>query len=244
MKLRTKWQTPPADLDMRTATGTILIRLKPPHNVCVLIKTLFVPWELLRLLEYPFPSLSYEGQQDFDHFPPSAREGEESFVLKFHCPSLSSLRWIVKLYSLVLGGLGFILAFSWICFHLYVLSVTSLQELRQQRWVFSISPLALINYIIILIISSQYFSPFVWVNQNHLKILFISFLESLISVIFILDSIRISFEAQNWVIMKEEDKIILVLIEYLRFWCDGASLKFRNMQMNWSFKVFITLNYG
>ena len=37
------------------------------------------------------------------------------------------------------------------------------------------------------------------------------------SLIFILDSIRISFEAQNWVIMKEEDKIILVLIEYLRF---------------------------
>ena len=72
----------------------------------------------------------------------------------------------------------------------------------------------------------------------------ISFFWSLISVIFILDSIRISFEAQNWDIMKEEDKIILVLIEYLRFWCDGASLKFRNMQMNWSFKVFITLNYG
>ena len=64
------------------------------------------------------------------------------------------------------------------------------------------------------------------------------------SLIFILDSIRISFEAQNWVIMKEEDKIILVLIEYLRFWCDGASLKFRNMQMNRTFKVFITLNYG
>lgn len=79
-------------------------------------------------------SYSYEGQQELDHYSSSAREGEESFILKFHCPSLSSLRWMVKLYSLVLGGLGVILSFTWICFHLYVLSVTSLPELRQQRY--------------------------------------------------------------------------------------------------------------
>ena len=45
------------------------------------------------------------------------------------------MKWIVKLYSLVLGGLGVILSFTWICFHLYVLSVTSLAELRQHRLV-------------------------------------------------------------------------------------------------------------
>ena len=32
-----------------------------------------------------------------------------------------------------LGGLGVILSFTWICFHLYVLSMTVLIELRQQR---------------------------------------------------------------------------------------------------------------
>ena len=50
-----------------------------------------------------------------------------------HCPGLASLRWVVKLYSLVLGGLGVILSFTWVCFHLYVLSMTSLMELRQHR---------------------------------------------------------------------------------------------------------------
>ena len=137
LKLWTKWQTT-ADLDMRTATGTILIclRLRPNPSMCVFWFKLCLSLERAVETVRISPSLSYEGQQDFDHFTSSAREGEESFILKFHCPSLSSLRWIVKLYSLVLGGLGFILAFSWICFHLYVLSVTSLQELRQQRLVF------------------------------------------------------------------------------------------------------------
>ena len=63
----------------------------------------------------------------------SPDENDDSFIVKLHCPGLTSMKWIVKLYSLVLGGLGVILSFTWICFHLYVLGVTSLAELRQHR---------------------------------------------------------------------------------------------------------------
>jgi len=89
-------------------------------------------------------SYSYEGGQECDPRPgyPSplsssrTRGSSETdmFTLKLHCPGLASLRWMVKLYSLVLGGLGVILSFTWVCFHLYVLSMTSLMELRQHRY--------------------------------------------------------------------------------------------------------------
>jgi len=58
----------------------------------------------------------------------------DSLVIKLRCPGISSFKWCLKLYSLVLGGLGLLLSFIWVCFHLYVLSQTSLQELRQQRY--------------------------------------------------------------------------------------------------------------
>ena len=48
-------------------------------------------------------------------------------------PRLSSMRWLLKLYGLVMSGLGIILSLAWSCFHIFVLSVTNLQELRQQR---------------------------------------------------------------------------------------------------------------
>ena len=48
----------------------------------------------------------------------------------------SSLRWCLKLYCLVLAGLGLFLTGVWVIFQLYVLSQTTNQELRQQRWVF------------------------------------------------------------------------------------------------------------
>ena len=76
---------------------------------------------------------SYEGgDQDYDQ---DQRQSscDNSFILKLHCPAITSVKWMVKLYSLVMGGLGVILSFTWICFHLYVLSMTSLIELRQQR---------------------------------------------------------------------------------------------------------------
>ena len=43
------------------------------------------------------------------------------------------LRWCLKLYCLVLAGLGLFLAGIWVIFQLYVLSQTTNQELRQQR---------------------------------------------------------------------------------------------------------------
>jgi len=85
-------------------------------------------------------SYSYEGNAECDHgygggqTQVSADENDDSFIVKLHCPGLTSMKWIVKLYSLVLGGLGVILSFTWICFHLYVLGVTSLAELRQHRY--------------------------------------------------------------------------------------------------------------
>ena len=45
------------------------------------------------------------------------------------------MRWLLKLYGLVMSGLGIILSLAWSCFHIFVLTVTDLQELRQQRLV-------------------------------------------------------------------------------------------------------------
>merc|ERR1712223_2117093 len=50
------------------------------------------------------------------------------------CPRVSSFRWCLKLYSLVLAALGLLLSFIWICFQLYVLSQTTIYELRLQRY--------------------------------------------------------------------------------------------------------------
>ena len=58
----------------------------------------------------------------------------DSMVIKLRCPGVLSFKWCLKLYSMVMGGLGLLLSFIWVCFHLYVLSKTSLQELRQLRW--------------------------------------------------------------------------------------------------------------
>merc|ERR1719499_1291810 len=60
--------------------------------------------------------------------------GDESVVIRFSCPSLSSLSWCVKLYSLVLASLGLFISFLWVCFQLYVLSHTTSQELRVLRY--------------------------------------------------------------------------------------------------------------
>ena len=57
----------------------------------------------------------------------------DGLVIKVRCPGILSIKWCLKLYSLVLGGLGLLLSFIWVCFHVYVLGQTSLQELRQLR---------------------------------------------------------------------------------------------------------------
>lgn len=55
-------------------------------------------------------------------------------VINVRCPSLSSARWCYRLYSILLAGLGLLLSFLWVCFHLYVLSQTTIVELRLLRY--------------------------------------------------------------------------------------------------------------
>ena len=57
----------------------------------------------------------------------------DGLVFKLRCSGILSFKRCLRLYSLVLGGLGLLLSFTWVCFHVYVLSQTSLQELRQLR---------------------------------------------------------------------------------------------------------------
>ena len=56
-----------------------------------------------------------------------------SLSFKLRINMSMSLRWCLKLYCLVLAGLGLFLAGIWVIFQLYVLSQTTNQELRQQR---------------------------------------------------------------------------------------------------------------
>ena len=59
---------------------------------------------------------------------------EDSLEIQLRCPRISSFGWCLRLYSLVLGGLGLLLSFIWVCFQLYVLSQTTNPELRMQRY--------------------------------------------------------------------------------------------------------------
>ena len=72
-------------------------------------------------------------EYDYSYQNPPTRADSDSLVIKLRCPGILSFQWCLKLYSLVLGGLGLLLSFIWVFFHVYVLSQTSLQELRQLR---------------------------------------------------------------------------------------------------------------
>ncbi|XP_023334546.1 uncharacterized protein LOC111706027 [Eurytemora carolleeae] len=85
-------------------------------------------------------SYSYRGTGD-EKCPPvysyqynTCQEEDDSIEFKLRCPSITSFRWCLKLYSLVLGGLGTFLSFIWVCFHLYVLSQTEIHDLRMMRY--------------------------------------------------------------------------------------------------------------
>ena len=78
------------------------------------------------------PRVSYS----YSYKSPIGFEGEredDSLEIKLRCPRISSFSWCLRLYSLVLGGLGLLLSSIWICFQLYVLSQTTNTELRLQR---------------------------------------------------------------------------------------------------------------
>jgi len=76
------------------------------------------------------PSVSYAYSYQ-DHPPDS---DSDSLVIKLSCPVLSSCVWCVQLYCLVLATLGTLLSTIWVIFHTYVLSHTTLEELRHQRY--------------------------------------------------------------------------------------------------------------
>ena len=65
------------------------------------------------------------------HHPPDVTS--DGLVIKLGCPGLSSYRWVLKLYCLVLGSIGIILSSSWVFFHLYVLNQTTLDQLKEHR---------------------------------------------------------------------------------------------------------------
>ena len=72
-------------------------------------------------------------EYSYNYQTPPGGGPEDQLEIKLRLPRLQSFRWCLKLYSLVLGGLGLILAFTWVCFQLYVLSHTTNYELRLQR---------------------------------------------------------------------------------------------------------------
>ena len=78
------------------------------------------------------PRVSYS----YGYRSPSGVEGEDQeggLEIQLRCPRFSSFGWCLRLYILVLGGLGLLLSSIWVCFQLYVLSQTTNTELRLQR---------------------------------------------------------------------------------------------------------------
>ena len=57
---------------------------------------------------------SYSGSPDC----PGGASSSGGVVLQLRCPAFSSFSWLVRLYSLVLAGLGACLAAAWVAFHL------------------------------------------------------------------------------------------------------------------------------
>lgn len=76
----------------------------------------------------------YSYTQECDSLSGSSHDGPGGLVINVRCPSLSSARWCYKLYSIVFASLGLLLTFIWVCFHLYVLSQTTIVELRLLRY--------------------------------------------------------------------------------------------------------------
>ena len=63
------------------------------------------------------------------HYSPT----HEGVTIQVKCPKLSSLSWCLKVYTIVLGGLGICVTTTWIAGHVYVLTHTQEAELRLQR---------------------------------------------------------------------------------------------------------------
>ena len=60
----------------------------------------------------------------------SQREG---VTILLSCPRLSSYSWCLKLYAMVMGGVGVLFSVLWVVGHGYVLGQTEESSLRMQR---------------------------------------------------------------------------------------------------------------
>jgi len=80
-------------------------------------------------------SYSYPHPNRPPPLPPSYKESEEGLTIQLRLPSLSSCHWCLKLYGLVVGGMGVIFSFLWIIVHIYVLTqIKDDGDLRMQRY--------------------------------------------------------------------------------------------------------------
>jgi len=80
-------------------------------------------------------SYSYPHPNRPPPLPPSYKESEEGLTIQLRLPSLSSCQWCLKLYGLVIGGMGVIFSFLWIIVHIYVLTqIKNDGDLRMQRY--------------------------------------------------------------------------------------------------------------
>jgi len=80
-------------------------------------------------------SYSYPHPNRPPPLPPSYKESEEGLTIQLRLPSLSSCHWCLKLYGLVVGGMGVIFSFLWIIVHIYVLTqIKDDGDIRMQRY--------------------------------------------------------------------------------------------------------------
>ena len=65
-------------------------------------------------------------------YTPTARPSSD-LTIQLSCPSLSSCWWCLKLYTMVMGGMGVVLTSLWVVGHTYVLTQTEDKDLRIHR---------------------------------------------------------------------------------------------------------------
>jgi len=82
-------------------------------------------------------SYSYTSPSCPPHPPPSYTEAqsEGGVTVKVRFPSLTSCHWCLKLYALVVGGMGIIFSLLWVIVHAYVITqIVDDDDLKVQRY--------------------------------------------------------------------------------------------------------------
>jgi len=82
-------------------------------------------------------SYSYTSPSCPPHPPPSYTEAqsEGGVTVKVRFPSLASCHWCLKLYGLVVGGMGIIFSLLWVIVHAYVITqIVDDDDLKVQRY--------------------------------------------------------------------------------------------------------------